>query len=85
VSIIILIVIAAIAGSIGARIAGRKSDGCLMSIALGFIGGLIGQWLGNQLDFPQGPTFRDLPILWAVIGAALFVAVINLISGRDGE
>lgn len=83
--LVILLVIAAISGSIGARIAGRQSDGCLMSIALGFIGGLIGQWLGNQLDFPQGPTFRDLPILWAIIGAALFVALLNLISGRGRD
>ena len=81
-SFLILLIIAAVAGSIGARIAGQKSDGCLMSIALGFIGGIIGQWIAGQFNVPQGPTFRDLPVIWAVIGAALFVAVINLISGK---
>ncbi len=80
---LVLIVIAAISGSIGARIAGQKTDGCLMSIALGFIGGLIGQWIAGQFDVPTGPEFRDLPILWAIIGSALFVAVINLISGKN--
>lgn len=78
---LVLVVIAAISGSIGARIAGQRSDGCLMSIALGFIGGLIGQWIAGRLDVAQGPTFRGLPVLWAIIGAALFVAVINLIGG----
>ena len=82
-TIVVLVIIAAISGSIGARIAGQKSDGCLMSIALGFIGGLIGQWIADEFDVPTGPEFRDLPVLWAIIGAALFVAVINLISGRN--
>ena len=82
-TIIVLVIIAAISGSIGARIAGQRSDGCLMSIALGFIGGLIGQWMADQFDVPTGPEFRDLPVLWAIIGAALFVAVINLISGKN--
>ena len=54
-----------------------------MSIALGFIGGLIGKWIADQFDVPTGPEFRDLPVLWAIIGAALFVAVINLISGKN--
>lgn len=77
-----LVVIAAVSGSIGARIAGRKADGCLTSIAIGFIGGLLGQWLARQFDVGLGPTVRDLPVLWAIIGASLFVAVINLIGGR---
>jgi len=79
---IAIIVIAAVAGSIGARIAGQKSDGCFVSIALGLIGGLIGQWIAGQFDVPTGPEFRGLPVLWAIVGAALFVAVINLISGK---
>ena len=82
-SLVVLVIIAAISGSIGARIAGQKSDGCLMSIALGFIGGLIGQWMAGKFDVPEGPTFNGLPVLWAIIGAAIFVAVINLISGKN--
>ena len=81
-SFIVLLIIAAISGSMGARIAGQKSGGCLMSIALGFIGGLIGRWIADRFNVPTGPEFRDLPVLWAIIGAALFVAVINLITGR---
>ncbi len=84
VSLIILFVIAAITGSVGARIAGRRMDGCLTSIALGFVGALLGRWLAERLDLGTGPTFNDFPILWAVIGSALFVALVNLISGRGG-
>ena len=81
-SFLLLLLIAAISGSIGARIAGHRADGCITSIAIGFIGGLLGQWLAGQFDIGLGPTIRDFPILWAIIGASLFVAVINLISGR---
>lgn len=80
-SFVVLLVIAAIAGSIGARLGGQKSDGCIMSIALGFIGGLLGDWIAGRFDVPTGPEFEGLPVLWAIIGAAVFVAVINLIRG----
>ena len=58
-----------------------------MSIALGFIGALIGMALARALKLPDivnytasdGTTF---PVVWAIIGSALFVAVIHLISRR---
>jgi uncharacterized membrane protein YeaQ/YmgE (transglycosylase-associated protein family) len=79
---LILIVIASIAGSVGASLAGRKGLGCLTSLALGFVGALLGRWLAEQLDLPLLWTIRDFPVIWSVIGAALFVAVLNLISGK---
>ncbi len=79
---LVLAVIASIAGSIGASIAGRKGLGCLTSLALGFIGGLLGQWLARKLDLPLLWTFGDFPVIWAVIGAAIFVALLNLVGGK---
>lgn len=82
-SFLISLVIAAIAGSLGARIAGRtKPQGCLTSIVLGFIGSLLGGWLARQLDLPLLWTPADFPVIWAIIGAALFVSLLNLISRR---
>lgn len=74
--------IASIAGAIGARLAGRKGMGCLTSIVLGFIGALLGGWLADRLGLPLGVTAGGLPIIWAVVGAALFVAILNLLSGK---
>ena len=83
-SFVFMLIIAAITGSIGARIAGRKNMGCLTSILRGFVGALLGTWLAKSLDLPLFPwlTFGDFPIVWAVIGSALFVAFLNLISRR---
>jgi uncharacterized membrane protein YeaQ/YmgE (transglycosylase-associated protein family) len=83
-----LLLISSIAGALGARIAGRKGMGCLASIVLGFIGALIGTFIARQLDLPLFPWIRfgdhPFPVVWAVLGAAVFVALLNLFS-RSGK
>ena len=82
--ILILLLVAGICGAIGQAIGGYSHGGCLVSIALGFIGALLGTWLARAVGLPElfaipagGMRF---PIIWSIIGAALFVALINLIS-----
>jgi uncharacterized membrane protein YeaQ/YmgE (transglycosylase-associated protein family) len=83
---LILLLVAGVCGSIGRAIAGYSHGGCLVSIALGFIGAIIGVWLAGALHLPLlfemnfgGERF---PIIWSIIGAALFVAVISLFTRR---
>ena len=85
-SLLILLLVAGICGSIGQAIAGFSRGGCLTSIALGFIGALLGMWIGRSLGMGEmfavnigGETF---PIIWSIIGATLFVAVISLFTRR---
>ena len=91
VEFIVLLVIAAICGGIGQSLAGYDLGGCFVSIVVGFIGAYIGMWLAGKMGLPEllavnigGKTF---PIIWAVIGSALFTLVIALIrrgtSGRS--
>ena len=85
---LILLLIAGVCGALGQAIVGYSRGGCLVSIALGFIGALLGTWVAGALNLPEifplnvaGVTF---PIIWSIIGATLFVAVISLISrGRS--
>jgi uncharacterized membrane protein YeaQ/YmgE (transglycosylase-associated protein family) len=84
VDLLLLLLIAGICGALGQAIGGFSRGGCLVSIALGFIGALLGTWLARNLGLPEllpveigGQRF---PIIWSIIGAALFVAVIGLIS-----
>ncbi len=83
---IILLIIAGIIGAIGQAIVGFSSRGVLASIALGFIGALIGMWLAGALGLPEmfvvSVGGKAFPIIWSIIGAALFVAVISLIARR---
>ncbi|UCH92639.1 MAG: GlsB/YeaQ/YmgE family stress response membrane protein [Candidatus Aminicenantes bacterium] len=82
VRLLILLLIAFICGSIGASLAGASKKGCLTSIALGFIGALIGSWLSRHLQMGEILSVQGIPIVWSIIGSALFVAIINLISGE---
>lgn len=84
IDLLILLLVAGLCGSLGQAIVGYSRGGCLVAIALGFIGALIGMWVARNLGLPElfavdiGGT--KFPIIWSIIGAALFVAVISLIS-----
>jgi uncharacterized membrane protein YeaQ/YmgE (transglycosylase-associated protein family) len=84
VQLLILLLIAGICGALGQAISGYTRGGCLVSIALGFIGALIGVWLARAIGLPELFTFNvggtSFPVIWSIIGSALFVAIISLIA-----
>jgi uncharacterized membrane protein YeaQ/YmgE (transglycosylase-associated protein family) len=86
IDLLILLLVAGICGSIGQAIAGFSRGGCLTAIALGFIGALLGMWIGRALGvgemFAVNIGGQSFPIIWSIIGSALFVAVIGLITRR---
>ncbi len=75
---------AGIVGSIGRAIGGARRGGCLVSIALGFIGAVIGAWLARKLGLPEVLSVdiagTHFPIVWSIIGSALFVAVLGFLN-----
>lgn len=79
-----LLLVAGAAGALGQALAGYSRGGCLASIALGFIGALLGTWLAGLLGLPRLLALRiggePFPVLWAIAGAALFVAVLGFLS-----
>ena len=80
-----LLVVAGIIGAIGQSLAGFTRGGCLVSIVLGFIGALVGVWLARSLRLPELLTLNiggtSFPIIWSIVGSALFVAVIGFLTG----
>ena len=84
--VLILLLIAGICGSLGQAIAGFSRGGCLVSIALGFVGAVLGMWLARAMGLPEVFAIRigttSFPIVWSIIGSALFVAVIALLTRR---
>jgi uncharacterized membrane protein YeaQ/YmgE (transglycosylase-associated protein family) len=81
--LLILLVIAAICGSIGQSLAGYDLGGCLVSIVVGFIGAFLGMWIAGKLGLPEifaiNVEGKPFPILWAIIGSALFTLVMALL------
>jgi len=84
VGFIILLVIAAIAGSLGMALTGYSRGGCLFSAVIGFLGAFVGMWVARQLGLPeiipitvQGETF---PVIWSVIGSAVLSLILGLLT-----
>ena len=87
VELLVLLLVAGVCGALGQAISGFSRGGCLVSIALGFVGALLGTWLSRQLGLPELLVVplgdgRGFPVVWSIIGAALFVAVIGLLTRR---
>lgn len=82
--LLILLLIAAICGGIGQSISGYSMGGCLISIVVGFVGAFIGKWLASELGLtyllPVNIDGETFPIIWSIIGSALFTLVIGLIT-----
>lgn len=84
---VILLVIAAIAGSLGMAITGYSRGGCLFSAIVGFLGAFIGMWVARQFGLPElipvtieGETF---PVVWSIIGSAILSILLGaLVRGR---
>jgi uncharacterized membrane protein YeaQ/YmgE (transglycosylase-associated protein family) len=83
---LLLLLIAGVCGSIAQGLAGYSRGGCLVSIVLGLIGALLGTWLARLLGIGEILAVQvggqPFPIVWSVIGAAFFVALIRLVSRR---
>jgi len=84
VDILISLIIAGIAGSIARSLSGFSRGGCIISIVVGFIGAMIGSWLSSEMQLPdpfilhiRGNSYN---LLWTIIGAVIFTAVLSLIT-----
>jgi uncharacterized membrane protein YeaQ/YmgE (transglycosylase-associated protein family) len=84
VGLLVLLVVAAVAGALGQAIAGYSLGGCLVSSAVGLIGALIGAWVGSALGLPELLAFDiagwRFPVVYAIIGATLFSLVVGLLT-----
>ena len=80
---LILLLIAAICGGIGQALAGYDLGGCLVSIVVGFIGAYIGLSIAEKMGLPDFFTInvdgKPFPIIWAIIGSAIFTFIVALL------
>lgn len=80
---LVLLVIAAICGAIGQSLAGYSVGGCFVSIVVGFIGAYLGMWLAGKMGLPELFAItidgKPFPIVWAIIGSAVFTLIIALL------
>ena len=78
------IIVGAIAGFLASKVMG-SSDGLLMMVVLGIVGGLVGGYLAtNVLKMGSVDGINVESIFIATLGAILVVFVVNLIKGGRG-
>jgi len=57
-----------------------------ISAIVGFVGALIGTWLGREFDLPEiwTPVIRGIryPVIWSILGAVIFTIALSLISPK---
>lgn len=82
---LLLLLVAGICGAVGQAIVGWSRGGCVASIGVGLVGAVIGLVLARSLPLPELlPVTIDgttIPIVWTILGSALFVAVISVLFG----
>ena len=80
---LVLLLIAAVCGAIGQSLAGYDLGGCLVSIIVGFIGAYIGLWVAAKMGLPRlfeiSIDGKPFPVVWAVIGSAIFSLIMALL------
>jgi uncharacterized membrane protein YeaQ/YmgE (transglycosylase-associated protein family) len=87
--VIILLLVASICGSVAMALGGFSRSGCFVSIAVGFVGAMIGMWLGRTFALPELFLLEignvRFPIAWSIIGAVIFVVVFRLLTSPTSE
>jgi uncharacterized membrane protein YeaQ/YmgE (transglycosylase-associated protein family) len=84
--LLVLVIIAAITGSLGQALAGYSLGGCLVSAVVGFIGAYLGMWIARHFGLPDILVVKidgqPFPVVWSIIGSAIFSAVVGLLTRR---
>lgn len=78
--IIVYLVIALLCGLVGQMLAGRSVGGYAVSTVVGLVGALLGGYIAREVGAPEPFAVavggRTIPIVWAIIGAALVTLVV---------
>ena len=84
--LLILLVIAGLAGAIAEFLIGFSPGGMLFSVIVGVIGAYIGNWLAGLLGVPSIVPItvgsRTIDILWSTLGSILLVGLLSLLRSR---
>lgn len=81
--IILVALIAVVCGSLAQLTSGYSRGGWIVNLGVGFAGALTGLVLSRFLHAPEIYNFEyrgvDFPIIYSLVGAALFLAAIGFL------
>ncbi|HVP85317.1 MAG TPA: GlsB/YeaQ/YmgE family stress response membrane protein [Rhizomicrobium sp.] len=77
------IIVGLVSGFVASRVVNRRGEGCLVNIALGLVGALVGGALFQALGHARDGGFF-YSIFVSVIGAIIVLLLYHAITGRRG-
>ncbi len=88
-TLLVLVLVAAVIGSLSQVLGGYSHGGFLISAILAFLGAIAGTWLAQVLQpppiWPLQVGGQELPIIWSIIGATLSAAILPIFVQRAGR
>ena len=82
--LLLFLFVAAVIGAVAQAIVGYSLGGWLVSIGVGFVGAVLGSWMARSMGAPELLVIQighqPFPLIWSIIGAALFVGVVSLLT-----
>ena len=73
-----------ITGFIASRIVNRQGEGCMVNIALGLVGAVVGGAIFRELTNFDAFRFNLVSMFVAIIGAIVVLLVYHALTGRGG-
>jgi len=73
-----------ITGFIASRIVNSRGEGCMVNMALGFVGALVGGFIFRQLAGFDAFHFNLVSMFVAIIGAIVVLLIYHGLTGRRG-
>lgn len=84
-SLIVWIIVGAVAGWLAGYAMTRNTAFNLMDVILGMVGSLVGGWLGSRMLGTSLEGISIMSILWAFIGAIIVAFAYKMITGRSAQ
>jgi len=83
-SIIGWILLGLISGFIASKVVNARGEGCLVNLALGLVGAMVGGFIFSAIGGTPVRGFSLYSLLVATVGAIVVLFVYHAITGRRG-
>ena len=76
------ILLGLISGFIASKVVNAEGEGCLMNIALGLVGAMVGGFIFSTIGGTSVTGFNLYSMLVAIVGAIVVLLIYHAITGR---
>jgi len=73
-----------ITGFVASRVVNQRGEGCILNIALGILGALVGGFIFSSIGGTGITGFNLYSMFVAVIGAVIVLVIYHAVTGRRG-